>query len=85
MRLFVPGSEGNVSVKWLHKIKLQKTPAYSREETSRAGSISTGAVLNILIVPAYKSELLQLALGHRYDYFLQGGGDGRFTAQWAGE
>lgn len=35
MRLFVPGSEGNVSVKWLHKIKLQKTPAYSREETSK--------------------------------------------------
>jgi len=35
MRLFVPGSEGNVSVKWLHKIKVQQTPAYSREETSK--------------------------------------------------
>ena len=35
MRLFVPGSEGNISVKWLQNIKVQKTPAYSREETSK--------------------------------------------------
>jgi sulfane dehydrogenase subunit SoxC len=35
MRLFVPGSEGNISVKWLQALKLQKTPAYSRDETSK--------------------------------------------------
>jgi sulfane dehydrogenase subunit SoxC len=35
MRLFVPGCEGNVSVKWLQSIKVQETPAYSREETSK--------------------------------------------------
>ena len=35
MRLFVPGCEGNISVKWLQGLKLQPTPAYSREETSK--------------------------------------------------
>lgn len=35
MRLFVPGCEGNISVKWLEAIKVQQTPAYTREETSK--------------------------------------------------
>ncbi|MFT4719260.1 MAG: sulfane dehydrogenase subunit SoxC [Candidatus Azotimanducaceae bacterium] len=35
MRLFVPGCEGNVSIKWLTAIKLQAEPAYTREETSK--------------------------------------------------
>ena len=35
MRLFVPGCEGNISVKWLQSLKIQKTPAYTREETSK--------------------------------------------------
>jgi len=35
MRLFVPGCEGNISIKWLTAIKLQAEPAYTREETSK--------------------------------------------------
>jgi sulfane dehydrogenase subunit SoxC len=35
MRLFVPGSEGNISVKWLQALKVQSKPAYSRDETSK--------------------------------------------------
>ena len=35
MRLFVPGWEGNVSVKWLSQIKLTSAPANFRDETSR--------------------------------------------------
>ncbi|MFT7689098.1 MAG: sulfane dehydrogenase subunit SoxC [Candidatus Azotimanducaceae bacterium] len=35
MRLFIPGCEGNISVKWLKHLKVQKTPAYTREETSK--------------------------------------------------
>lgn len=35
MRLFVPGCEGNISIKWLRSIKLQNRPAYTREETSK--------------------------------------------------
>lgn len=35
MRLFVPGWEGNVSVKWLTQIKVTDGPANFRDETSR--------------------------------------------------
>ncbi len=35
MRLFVPGSEGNISVKWLQNIKVQATAAYTKDETSK--------------------------------------------------
>lgn len=35
MRLFVPGWEGNVSVKWLTQIKLDNGPANFRDETAK--------------------------------------------------
>ncbi len=35
MRLFCPGWEGNVSVKWLTQIKVTKEPAQFRDETSK--------------------------------------------------
>jgi sulfane dehydrogenase subunit SoxC len=35
MRLFVPGWEGNVSVKWLTQIKLGEAPSQFRDETSK--------------------------------------------------
>ncbi len=35
MRLFVPGCEGNISVKWLQSLKVQKNAAYTRDETSK--------------------------------------------------
>jgi sulfane dehydrogenase subunit SoxC len=35
LRLLVPGWEGNVSIKWLRRIKLGDEPWYSREETSK--------------------------------------------------
>ena len=35
VRLFVPGWEGNVSVKWLTQIKLSKEPSQFRDETSK--------------------------------------------------
>ncbi len=35
MRLLLPGIEGNASVKWLRRLKLMTTPAFSREETSK--------------------------------------------------
>ncbi len=35
MRLFVPGWEGNISVKWLTQIKLTSGPAQFRDETSK--------------------------------------------------
>lgn len=35
MRLFVPGWEGNISVKWLTQLKLTEEPAQFRDETSK--------------------------------------------------
>jgi len=35
MRLFVPGWEGNISVKWLTQLKLTATPSQFRDETSK--------------------------------------------------
>ena len=35
LRLLLPGYEGSTSVKWLRRLKLLATPAYSREETAR--------------------------------------------------
>ena len=35
LRLVVPGWEGNVSIKWLRRIKLGDKPWYTREETSK--------------------------------------------------
>lgn len=41
MRLFLPGWEGNASVKWLRSIKVTAEPAMSREETSKYTDLQT--------------------------------------------
>lgn len=33
MRLFVPGWEGNVNVKWLHRLEVTDVPAFSKDES----------------------------------------------------
>jgi sulfane dehydrogenase subunit SoxC len=33
MRLFVPGWEGNVNVKWLHRLEVTDSPAYTKDES----------------------------------------------------
>ncbi len=35
LRLLLPGWEGNISIKWLGRIKVVDTPYYTREETSK--------------------------------------------------
>src|SRR6202035_6201615 len=35
LRLFVPGFEGNMSVKWLRRLRLGDAPFETREETSK--------------------------------------------------
>ena len=35
MRLLVPGFQGNMNVKWLHRIKLTEGPTMTKDETSR--------------------------------------------------
>jgi sulfane dehydrogenase subunit SoxC len=35
LRLFLPGYEGNASVKWLHSLHVARNPAMSRQETAK--------------------------------------------------
>ena len=50
MRLFLPGWEGNASVKWLRSIKVTAEPAMSREETSKYTDLqSDGRSLMFLV------------------------------------
>lgn len=35
LRLFLPGFEGNMSVKWLRRLKVVEEPVHSREETAK--------------------------------------------------
>lgn len=35
MRLLLPGYEGNMSVKWLHRIEVTQTATYTKDETSK--------------------------------------------------
>ncbi|MFT8234550.1 sulfite dehydrogenase [Pseudomonas guariconensis] len=35
LRLFVPGYEGNTHIKWLRRLHVTDSPAYSREETAK--------------------------------------------------
>lgn len=35
IRLFLPGFEGNMNIKWLRRLKVVRAPVHSREETSK--------------------------------------------------
>ena len=54
MRLLVPGAEGNISVKWLQKLKVQQTPAYTKDETSKYTD---------LLPEGGKAEMFSLKMG----------------------
>ena len=41
MRLFLPGWEGNISIKWLRRLEVSDKPFYTREETSKYTDLVT--------------------------------------------
>src|SRR5436305_5584573 len=41
MRLFLPGWEGNISIKWLRRLEFSDKPYYTREETSKYTDLVT--------------------------------------------
>ena len=41
MRLFLPGWEGNISIKWLRRLEISDKPFYTREETSKYTDLIT--------------------------------------------
>jgi sulfane dehydrogenase subunit SoxC len=67
MRLFLPGWEGNASVKWIRRIEVSDQPFMTREETSKyTENISDGKIRqfsfvmdarSIITYPAYPSKV----------------------------
>jgi sulfane dehydrogenase subunit SoxC len=51
MRLFLPGYEGNMSVKWLRRLKVVDAPTMTRDETSHYTDVLLGGKALILTYP----------------------------------
>lgn len=56
LRLFLPGFEGNTSVKWLRRLKVGDQPFFSREETSKyTDLLPDGSAISFNFVMEVKS------------------------------
>jgi sulfane dehydrogenase subunit SoxC len=51
MRLFLPGWEGNMSVKWLHRIKVLDRPAMTKDETSKYSDLQADGTAKLFTFP----------------------------------
>jgi sulfane dehydrogenase subunit SoxC len=66
MRLFLPGWEGNASIKWLRTIKVTEDPAWSREETSKYSDLQDdGSALAFTFLMGVKSVITSPSPGLR--------------------
>lgn len=58
LRLFLPGFEGNMSVKWLRRLKVGDQPYFSREETSKyTGLLPDGSATSFNFIMEVKSVI----------------------------
>ncbi|MGD2168197.1 MAG: sulfite dehydrogenase [Gammaproteobacteria bacterium] len=58
MRLFLPGYEGNMSVKWLRRLKLNSAPTMTRDETSHYTDVLPDGRALILTFPMHVKSLI---------------------------
>ncbi|CUU16753.1 sulfite dehydrogenase [Bradyrhizobium barranii] len=66
LRLFLPGFEGNMSVKWLRRLHVTAEPIYSREETSKyTDLLSDGTAREFSFYMETKSIITRPSGGHR--------------------
>ncbi|MDD0813169.1 sulfite dehydrogenase [Curvibacter sp. HBC28] len=71
LRLFLPGFEGNMSIKWLRRLKLGTEPFMSREETAKyTDSLPDGNARQFSFLMDAKSVITRPSPGH----LLQGAG-----------
>ncbi|MGD8809691.1 MAG: sulfite dehydrogenase [Gammaproteobacteria bacterium] len=64
MRLFLPGYEGNMSVKWLRRLELNEAPTMTRDETSHYTDVLPDGRALILTFPMeVKSVITSPSLG----------------------
>jgi sulfane dehydrogenase subunit SoxC len=58
MRLFLPGWEGNTSVKWLRTLKVTEAPAMTKDETSKYSDLAADGTAELFTFPmAVKSVI----------------------------
>ena len=58
MRLFLPGWEGNASVKWLRTLKVTESPAMTKDETSKYSDLAANGQAELFTFPmAVKSVI----------------------------
>lgn len=56
MRLFMPGWEGNVNVKWLHRLELSDVPAFTKDESGLyTQALADGSLERMAFVMEVKS------------------------------
>jgi sulfane dehydrogenase subunit SoxC len=77
MRLFLPGWEGNMSVKWLRTIKVVDQPAMSKDETSKYSDLQKDGSAKLFTFPMGVKSLITspshgLNLGPRGIYQVKG-------------
>lgn len=66
LRLFLPGFEGNMSIKWLRRLKLGRAPFMTREETSKyTDSLPDGSARQFTFMMDVKSVITFPAPDHR--------------------
>ena len=64
MRLVVPGWEGNISIKWLRRIKLTKKPTHTKDETSKyTDLLANGKSLQFTFPMGVKSVITKPTAG----------------------
>jgi sulfane dehydrogenase subunit SoxC len=58
MRLFLPGWEGNASVKWLRTIKVMDQPAMTKDETSKYSDLNEEGIATLFTFPMGVKSLI---------------------------
>ena len=58
VRLFLPGYEGNMSVKWLRRIKVTPTPTMTKDETSRYSDLQADGKALMFTYPMEVKSLI---------------------------
>jgi sulfane dehydrogenase subunit SoxC len=66
VRLLMPGWEGNLNIKWLHRLKLVPAPVFTKDETSKYTQPQSDGIARIFdfIMPV-KSVILSPSVGMR--------------------
>ena len=64
LRLLMPGWEGNLNIKWLHRLKLTDGPAYSKDETSKYTQLQpNGVARQFDLIMGVKSVIIRPSVG----------------------